>query len=237
MEKDYIELKQWLGDTRDLPLESMAGFFDARVDIYEEHMARWSRHYKWMAGLLPENTKTLLDLGCGTGLELDPIYSRFPHLQVTGVDLSRRMLASLQKKHGAKALRLILQDYFLFEPEAGHFDAVVTFQTLHHFSVEKKRLLFQKIHRCLRPGGVYLECDYIASSQAIEDLAFAESARRRARDRIPADAFVHFDTPLTLEHELAAIRAAGFVSAECVGFLSTDDHTAMIRAIKGGAGL
>lgn len=232
MDKDYIELKQWLEDTRDVPLEAMAGFFDVRIDIYEEHMKHWLRHYQWMAELVPDNAETLLDLGCGTGLELDYIYSRFPDLRVTGVDLSEQMIGKLQEKHCDKEIHLILQDYFLFEPQANSFDVAVTFQTLHHFSAAKKRFLFQKMYQCLKPRGVYLECDYIAVSQEIENLTFTECERRRARDGIADDVFVHFDTPLTLEHELEVIKEAGFATAECVGFLDGDNHTAMIKAIK-----
>ncbi len=232
MDKDYIELKKWLDDTRDVPLEAMSGFFNARIDTYEEHMAHWQRHYEWMAELLPDDTKTLLDLGCGTGLELDCIYARFPDLQVTGIDLSEQMLEKLQKKHGDKHICLMLKDYFLWEPTENCFDVVVTFETLHHFPAEKKRLLFEKIYQCLKPKGMYLECDYIATSQQIEDLVFAESARRRAKSNIADDVFVHFDTPLTLEHEMTAIKAANFMSVECVGFLDGDNHTAMIKAIK-----
>jgi len=112
------------------------------------------------------------------------------------------------------------------------FDAVVSFQTLHHYTFEKKKMLFKKIFDCLKPGGVYIECDYIATSQAIEDLAFSEYNRRRLRDGIKDDVFVHFDTPLTLEHELNVIKSAGFNTVELVGFLPNDNHTAMIRAIK-----
>ena len=61
---------------------------------------------------------------------------------------------------------------------------------------------------------------------------FTEAARRRERDRIPPDAFVHFDTPLTLEHEMDAMRDAGFYTVELVGFLPDDNHTAMIRCTK-----
>ena len=232
MNSEYLELKQWLDDTRDQPLESMDGFFDARVDSYEAHMARWGRHYRWMADLVPENAADLLDLGCGTGLELDCIYDRLPDLRVTGVDLSAQMLEKLREKHGKRGIRLIRQDYFRFEPEPGSFDIAVTFQTLHHFPAEKKREVFRRIYDALRPGGVYLECDYIASSQKIEDLTFAECARRRLRDGIPAEAFVHFDTPMTVCHELEAMRAGGFSSPECLGFLSGDGHTAMFRAVR-----
>ena len=74
MDNEYLALKQWLDDTRDVPLEAMDAFFNVRLPTYEEHMSRWSAHYQWMAELLPEGITSLLDIGCGTGLELDTIF-------------------------------------------------------------------------------------------------------------------------------------------------------------------
>ncbi|MGI6188267.1 MAG: class I SAM-dependent methyltransferase [Clostridiales bacterium] len=232
MDKDYQELKKWLEETKDQPLETMAGFFDARINLYEEHMARWKAHYQWMAELLPASIESLLDIGCGTGLELDYIFARFPDLQTVGVDISEEMLRKLHSKHRDKNLTLVCQDYFTYDMGKEQYDAVVSFETLHHYTAEKKKVLFKKIFDCLKPGGVYLECDYIATSQAIEDLVFSEFRRRRLRDGIKDDVFVHFDTPLTLEHELNAIKEAGFKAVELVGFLPGDNHTAMIKAVK-----
>ena len=84
------------------------------------------------------------------------------------------------------------------------------------FTPEQKLELYKKIHAALRPGGFFLEADYIACCEEEETLLRAESARRRARANIPADVFIHFDTPLTLEHELALLRAAGFSCCEAV---------------------
>lgn len=232
MDKDYIELKKWLEDTKDMPLETMAGFFDARIHIYEEHMSRWKAYYQWMAELLPGSVERLLDIGCGSGLELDYIFARFPNLETVGVDLSKEMLRKLREKHRDRNLTIVCGDYFAYDMGKERFDAAVSFQTLHHYTAEKKEGMFSKIHACLKPGGIYLECDYIAVSQAIEDLAFSECRRRRLRDGIEDDVFVHFDTPLTLEHELGAVKKAGFNQVELVGFLPGDNHTAMIRAIK-----
>jgi tRNA (cmo5U34)-methyltransferase len=232
MDQEYLDLKKWLKETADEPLETMNGFFDRRIAGYEEHMSPWREHYRWLAQLLPEDSRTLLDIGCGSGLELDEIFLRFPQLAVTGIDLSQQMLALLQKKHGARALTLIRADYFVHPFGEQRFDAAVSFETLHHFTAGKKTALFKKLCHALRPGGVYLECDYIASSQEIEELVFAESERRRQRDKIPPEQFVHFDTPLTLEHELQALREAGFSSAELVGYLPGDNHTPMLRAVK-----
>ena len=109
---EALELKQWLEETRDEPLEAMSAFFDRRIEGYEEHMSPWKKHYQWMAGLIPPSARTLLDIGCGTGLELDEIFSRMPGLQVTGIDLSAEMLAVLKQKHSGKPLTLIRDDYF-----------------------------------------------------------------------------------------------------------------------------
>ena len=232
MEKNTEEFRRWLEATRDEPLESMAGFFDARTEQYEAHMAPWTAQYQWMARELPSGTRPLLDLGCGTGLELDCIFRRLPDLEVTGVDLAGGMLDLLRRKHRDKALTLVQADYFTWEPESGLFDAVVAFETLHHVGAAQKAALFAKIHRWLRPRGVFLECDYVASSPEMEAMAFAECARRRARDGVPENVFVHFDTPLTLEHELEALRAGGFAAVEVLGCLPPDDHTPLLRAVK-----
>ena len=88
-------------------------------------------------------------------------------------------------------------------PGAEQYGAVVSVESLHHFTPEQKLELYKKIHAALRPGGFFLEADYIACCEEEETLLRAESARRRARANIPADVFIHFDTPLTLEHELA----------------------------------
>lgn len=231
-DEQYKELLEWLRRTENDPIESMAAFFDARTDSYEEHMAHWAEHYKWMAQLLPGNTSSLLDIGCGSGLELDRIFERFPALNVVGIDLSEKMLSALKVKHGDRNIALICDDYFVHDLGKDKYDVVVAFETLHHFKPDVKARLFKKIYGCLKKGGTYLECDYIASTQEIEDLLFSEAERRRRRDGIKDGAWVHFDTPLTLDHEIEAIRAGGFDDVGNVGFLPCDDHTAMIRAIK-----
>ena len=232
MDAAFEEWKQWREITSDEPLEGMDAFFDARVDNYEIHMARWEAHYHWMARLLPPGISTLLDLGCGTGLELGPIFRRFPDLSVTGVDLSADMLKRLARKYTKKRLSLLCADYFACDLGKSRFDAAVSFETLHHYTVLQKTALLSKVRCALKPGGCYLQCDYIATSQAMEDAAMAECARRRIRDRVPEDAFVHYDTPLTLAHEMQALRDAGFATVELRGFLPGDGHTAMLMAVK-----
>ena len=94
-----------------MELEEMTAFFTSRLDLYDEHMLRevpgCRAGYARMAALLPEGTARLLDLGCGTGLELEPIFARFPALRVTGVDLTAAMLDRLRAKFPDRDLTLI----------------------------------------------------------------------------------------------------------------------------------
>ncbi|HNX16200.1 MAG TPA: class I SAM-dependent methyltransferase [Bacilli bacterium] len=231
MNKDYIELKEWLNQTKDEPLENMAGFFDKRLDEYEKHMSRWKRHYQQFSKLVPAGAETLLDIGCGTGLELDFIFKKNKNLKVTGIDLSKAMLQKLKEKHPHQSLTLINDDYLKCDLGRECFDVVVSFQTLHHFSSEKKIELFKKIYHSLKLGGMYIECDYIASCQEIEGLALTEYQRRRRRDHIPDDVLVHFDIPFTLEHEIESLKNAGFKNIESQ-FLSGDNHTVLFWVKK-----
>lgn len=227
---DFTSIKQWLKSTEEEPLETMSGFFDRRVDSYEDHMRPWRAYYRWLGELIPAQAETLLDLGCGTGLELDEIFRLHPDIRVTGIDLAPGMLARLREKHPERKLTLTVGDYLTVPLAPCAFDVAVAFETLHHFPPETKLGLFRRIFAALRPGGMLLEGDYIAESDEMETYLFQELARRRARQHVPEGMFVHFDTPLTLAHELSLLSQAGF-TAEVLGYRG-EDNTPMIRAIK-----
>ena len=179
------ELKQWLAQTRDEPAEDMNGFFAARVDTYEAHMSVWDKAYGRVAELTPGDCGPLLDLGCGTGLELDRIFARWPELAVTGVDLCAAMLEKLRAKHAGRRLELRCADYLAMDLGAEQYGAVVSVESLHHFTPEQKLELYKKIHAALRPGGFFLEADYIACSRehpggCVHPLRHAADAGARA---------------------------------------------------------
>ena len=205
--RHMAELKDWLEETEAEKLEDMAGFFRVRLDGYEEHMSVWHEAYVEMERRLPQSVETLLDLGCGTGMELDAILCKRPHLRVTGVDLCQDMLLKLQQKH--PQVHTICADYFTHDLGENRYDAVINFETLHHFTPEQKALLYGKIRRALKPGGLYLQAEYVACCAEEETLLWETFRRKRERDGISDDTFVHFDAPLTLEHELALLRGAG----------------------------
>lgn len=223
------ELKAWLEKTADLPAEEMSDFFTARLEEYEPHMALWTEAYQEMPRLLPERMECLLDLGCGTGLELEHIFAHFPALSVTGIDLCPGMLDALRGKFPNRTLTLRCEDYFQADLGETRFDAAVSFETLHHFRPERKRELFRKLYAALKPGGIYLQTDYLACCEEEERLLFAEAERKRRLAGIPDQVFVHLDTPLTLEHECTLLRDAGFARVEPVSCIN---GAVTLRAVR-----
>ncbi len=169
----------------------------------------------------------MLDLGCGTGLELDVILARRPALRVTGIDLCQPMLERLREKH--PQVRALCADYFACDLGEERFDAVINFETLHHFSQKRKAQLYRSIHCALKPGGVYLQGEYVACCEEEETLLRDTLCRKREREGIPAERFVHFDTPLTLENELALLSGAGFDAADALDCI---EGACFLRAVR-----
>ena len=214
-------------------MEKMSDFFAARVDGYDEHMLNdvegCEEGYKKMAGQLPADAKKLLDLGCGTGLELDEIFKCFPQLEVTGIDLTLEMLLKLREKHSDKHMDLIHASYFDCDLGVHRYDAVVSFQTMHHFTHSKKIALYKKIYNSLQDGGRYIECDYMVETQREEDHWFAENKRIREELGIPMDEFYHYDTPCSFNNQVKMLLKAGFEKTEMV---YRRGNTTMIAAYR-----
>ena len=197
-----------------LTLEKMNAFFDCRVDGYDEHMldeVEGCRNgYQKLAELLPSNIESILDLGCGTGLELEPVFVRFPSVAVTGIDLSEKMLERLKEKYKGKTIDTIQGSYFGRTFGESIYDAVISFQTMHHMSHKDKQSVYQNIYRALKEGGVYIECDYMLTDPAEEQRLYADNERLRRTQNIPDGEFYHFDTPCTIDNQLALLKKAGF---------------------------
>ncbi len=203
-------------------LEKMGEFFDARLDGYEEHqlktIASAEEFYPFTAACLPKAPGSrILDLGCGTGLELGYYYEMVPTAAVTGIDLAPGMLKALRKKFPEKALTLIQGSYFDVPFQENAFDAAVSVESLHHFTKEEKIPLYAKLRRALKPGGFFILTDYFAGSDEEEQSRREELLRLRKEQKLPDEEFYHFDTPLTIEHEKEALLAAGFSSVTVLG--------------------
>ena len=215
-------------------LERMGDFFDARLNEYEAHQLTCiesaRKFYPFIASCLPQAPGSrVLDLGCGTGLELGYYFETVPSAQITGIDLAPGMLDALRDKFPGKSLTLILGSYFDVPFEENAFDAAVSVESLHHFTKEEKTSLYVKVRKALKPGGFFILTDYFVESDEEERFHRAQLLRLKQEQGISDDAFYHYDTPLTVEHETEALLEAGFAS---VTVLKSWGATHALKAIR-----
>jgi tRNA (cmo5U34)-methyltransferase len=199
----------------------MAEFFDRRAASYDEHMRRsvaeFSDFYRNVAKPIrrTEEPIAILDLGCGTGLELAFIFEKAPNARITGVDLSREMLAKLSEKHRDKGeqITLVRASFLDFEIGEERWDYIVSVMAMHHLTRGEKLRLYRAIHKGLKPGGLYIEGDYVVTEEEEE-----ESLKRYAefRRKYPeaANGAYHIDIPFSPGTQVRLLLAAGFAEAE-----------------------
>ena len=201
-------------------LETMSDFFTIQAPAYDEYMlenvAGLADSYIEFSKYLPGQMDTLLDLGCGTGLELTEIYKRYPDVQVTGIDLTQAMLDKLSEKFGDKDITLVCASYLDYDFGNGKYDCAVSFETMHHLTYEEKLSIYENIYRAIKPGGRYVEGDYMVETQDEEGSLFAKREEYRDGQKEPNGELYHFDTPLTIENQIKLFAAAGFINVKKV---------------------
>ena len=148
---------------------------------------------------------------------------------MTGIDLSPEMLEALRSKFPDRDLDLRRGSYLELSLGEAEYDGAISVESLHHFSPEVKLGLYRRLRRALKPGGCFILADYFAGNDAEEESFFRELRELKRREEVPEDTLVHFDTPLTREHEMALLREAGFASVEITG---NWEATALIRAVR-----
>ncbi len=215
-------------------LEKMSEFFENRLDGYDEHMMTniesAEEFYPFTAGLLPKAENShVLDLGCGTGLELEQYYLLCPSAKTTGIDLSQGMLDALEKKFTGKDITLINGSYFDVPFGNEVFDAAVSVESLHHFTKEEKLPLYTKLCAALKENGYFILTDYFAPTEELERQYRNDLLALKAAQGIHDDEFYHYDTPLTVQHETEALLEAGFASVEVLNHWGA---TYTIKAVK-----
>lgn len=200
-------------------LEKMNEFFNKRLDGYDEHMMTNIESsdvfYPFTANCLPKaDGAKILDLGCGTGLELEHYFRLNPSAKITGIDLTESMLNALKNKFPEKESSLICGSYFDVPFDENTFNAAISVESLHHFTKEEKIPLYTKLCKALKNGGYFILTDYFALNDEDEQAFRNELLRLKKEQGIDDNEFYHYDTPLTVEHETEALLEAGFSSVE-----------------------
>ena len=215
-------------------LEKMCDFFENRLDGYDEHMMTniesAAEFYPFSTKMLPafENC-CVLDLGYGTGLELEEYYLCCPSAKVTGIDLSQGMLSALRRKLPVQNITLIVSSYFDVPLGRDCFDAAISVESLHHFTKEEKVPLYAKLHAALKEDGYFILTDYFSKTDEEEIMHRQNLMALKAAQGICDHEFYHYDTPLTVNHETEALLEAGFSSVEVLNHWGA---TYTLKALK-----
>lgn len=139
-------------------------YYDNIAQIYDET--------RWMTEAVAEKVvdvilevvdakpgTSFLEPGVGTGLNVFPLVKR--GYSVTGIDVSRNMLAQFRQKFNAipKNLALLRMDASNLSFSDRSFDVVLTVHMIHTVSDWKGFL--EQIERVLKPQGFYLNAQWI----------------------------------------------------------------------------
>jgi len=199
-------------------LEEMSEFFNKRAKTYNEHMfetvERFEEYYDELSIPMGESIEKIkvLDIGCGTGLELEGIFKRNPNVEIDVIDMSEEMLEILKEKYKDKLckIEIIKGSYLTILFKQNYYDYVVASMTIHHFTKEEKENLYNKINNSLKEDGKYIEGDYYMLSKEKEKhcLDFYYDAI----NKIPESErqLYHIDIPFVIESEIELLKSCGF---------------------------
>jgi tRNA (cmo5U34)-methyltransferase len=163
---------------------------------------------------LPETDRPLkiLDLGCGTGLELQFLFERLPNAEVTCIDLSGQMLALLSEHYQgyASQLEIIRDSYLTWEYPDSRYDYVISVNTMHHLEQAEKVKLYRKIRYSLKPAGMYIESDFMVDRAIMEQY---QARFKRIINDLPvhASGHYHIDIPFTVDLQKSLLHQGDLV--------------------------
>lgn len=183
--------------------EEMRNFFNEKIDTYDDiHINNYMDIKTQMIDNLNGDIKKVLDLGAGTGLELIPLFKKYPNAFVTAIDASEKMLEELSKREFSDKVEMICGDFLQIEYN-NIYDAVISTSALHHFDENDKGDLYKKVYKALINGGVFINSDKYVKTQKEQDYILNEYLTDPTK-------YKHMDTPLTKENEIKILKNAGF---------------------------
>ncbi|MFF7067176.1 class I SAM-dependent methyltransferase [Streptomyces pseudovenezuelae] len=163
--------------------------YDKEADAYDATRGgepRAAAAAEAVLGLIPADTRHLLDVACGTGIVTRRLAAARPGSRVTGADLTYGMARTA-------AVRLpgavVLADSRALPFPDSVFDAVTSVWLLHLLDrPEDVRAVVAECARVLRPGGVYVTTVDKAAAHDVGsdiDAVLAPRPRRPAPDAAP----------------------------------------------------
>ncbi|MFP4104623.1 MAG: class I SAM-dependent methyltransferase [Phycisphaerae bacterium] len=111
------------------------------------------------------------DVGCGGGRIGRLVLDVYPNASAVFADLNETMLEAARKDIGEQngQVRFLQADFHRTEwadelVATGPFDAVVSGFAIHHLPDDRKQAVYEDIFRMLRPGGIFVHLEHVASA-------------------------------------------------------------------------
>ena len=173
----------------------------AAAASWSDWLARWERfqesyvpHRELQLNLIADYVElqagdglSVLDLCSGPGSAARRLLQRLPAAEVVAVDCDPWLLA-LGEGFAPEAERIawveadLRDELWTAALPRLEFDAVVATTAMQWFTSDEIARIYRDVHRCLRPGGVFLSSDVIPSGD-FEARRLLERANQRWRER------------------------------------------------------
>ena len=185
----------------------------AHAQRYLEVAYQIPRRQEGEASLLecvPAATRRILDLGSGEGRLIGLLLDRLPAASGIAVDFSDTMLSRLHARFDADPrVTIYAHDLSTPLPALGTFDLIVSSFAIHHLVDGRKRALYEEIHGCLTPDGVFLNLEHVASATPALHLWFLAALGVAPEDDDPSNKLTAVGT------QLQWLREIGFREVDC----------------------
>jgi SAM-dependent methyltransferase len=136
--------------------------------IAELEPTKWShnnQYYRFLLKKIDKRCGRSLEIGCGTGE-----FCRLLALksdQVTGIDLSKKMIEKAKENSFLSNIDFVNQDITECDYPEGTFDCIVSIATMHHLPYW---VLLESLKKWLKPAGMLLILDLYQKSTLMDYL-------------------------------------------------------------------
>ena len=124
----------------------------------------------------------VLDMGCGDGILLETVLRHWTGALGVALDGSPAMLEKAAERlfqFHPSAITYLEADFNALDwaqtLPVQQFDAVVSGFAIHHSEDERKRSLYAEIFQLLRPGGVFVNIEHVASASPLGERLFEQT--------------------------------------------------------------
>jgi tRNA (cmo5U34)-methyltransferase len=164
-----------------------------------------------MLELLPARVERVLDLGTGDGNTLALVLAARPDATGIGLDFGDEMLRRAHERFAADD-RAEIRHHDLdtqLPDDLGTFDVVVSSFAIHHLVPARQEALYAEIHDRLRPGGMFVNVEHVASRCDALHEEFLSALRTTPAQDDPSNKLVLVPTHLDW------LDRIGFVNVDC----------------------